>query len=231
VPASTVPGERVSPTQPFPTKPPAFEPQGLAIDDLIDFTPELRAEAEAIVSEFEYGPLYTPPSLRGTIQVPGWGGGANWYGAAFDPETGYLYVPSRTGPIVVQLQEPDPERSDFRYRRGRGGSAAGPQGLPLLKPPGDRVRSQHGGTRLDGPARQRDSPAVDRPRYPRSRPGRWGRFHRSAADAESAVPRAQWPSPGRGAARSTGLRQGNGRSRARDDAPRETDWDADDLHG
>ncbi len=139
VPASTVPGERVSPTQPFPTKPPAFEPQGLAIDDLIDFTPELRAEAEAIVSKFEYGPLYTPPSLRGTIQVPGWGGGANWYGAAFDPETGYLYVPSRTGPIVVQLQEPDPERSDFRYRRGRGGSAAGPQGLPLLKPPYVRV--------------------------------------------------------------------------------------------
>ena len=139
VPRSTVPGERVSPTQPFPTKPPAFEPQGLTVDDLIDFTPELRAEAEAIVSEFEYGPLYTPPSLRGTIQVPGWGGGANWYGAAFDPETEYLYVPSRTGPIVVQLQEADPERSDFRYRRGGGRSAAGPQGLPLLKPPYVRV--------------------------------------------------------------------------------------------
>jgi quinoprotein glucose dehydrogenase len=140
VPPSTVPGERVSPTQPFPTKPPAFERQGVTIDDLIDFTPELRAEAEAIIAEFEYGPLYSPPSERGTINVPGWGGGANWQGAAFDPETGYLYVPSRTGPMVVQIVEADPERSDFRYRRGRGSrSVAGPQGLPLLKPPYARV--------------------------------------------------------------------------------------------
>ena len=117
----------------------AFERQGVTIDDLIDFTPELRAEAEAILSEFEYGPLFTPPSERGTILMPGWGGGANWQGAAFDPETGYLYVPSRTGPMVVQLVEADPERSDFRYRRGGGRSAAGPQELPLFKPPYARL--------------------------------------------------------------------------------------------
>ena len=135
VPPSKVPGERASPTQPFPTKPPAFERQGVTIDDLIDYTPELRAEAEAILSEVDYGPLFTPPSERGTVLMPGWGGGANWYGAAFDPETGYLYVPSRTGPMVVQLVEADPERSDFRYRRGGGRSLAGPQGLPLFKPP------------------------------------------------------------------------------------------------
>ena len=139
VPPSTVPGERVSPTQPFPTKPPAFERQGVTIDDLIDFTPELRAEAEAIVSELDYGPLFSPPSERGTINLPGWFGGANWQGAAFDPQTGYLYVPSRTGPIVVQVLEADPESSDFRYRRGGERSAAGPQGLPLFKPPYARV--------------------------------------------------------------------------------------------
>ena len=139
VPQSTVPGERVSPTQPFPTKPPAFEPQGVTSDDLINFTPELRAEAEAILSEFDYGPLFTPPSERGTINMPGWGGGANWQGAAFDPETGYLYVPSRTGPMVGQLVEADPERSDFRYRRGGGRSLAGPQELPLFKPPYARL--------------------------------------------------------------------------------------------
>jgi quinoprotein glucose dehydrogenase len=139
VPQSTVPGERVSPTQPFPTKPRAFEPQGVTIDDLFDFTPELRAKAEAILSEFDYGPLFTPPSERGTINMPGWGGGANWQGAAFDPETGYFYVPSRTSPMVVQLAEADPERSDFRYSRGEGQGLTGPQGLPLFKPPYARV--------------------------------------------------------------------------------------------
>ena len=80
-------------TQPFPTKPPAFERQGISEDDLIDFTPELRAEALEIVKKYKMGPLYTPPvvgteELHGTIQVPGWGGGANWWGAALDPEAG-----------------------------------------------------------------------------------------------------------------------------------------------
>ena len=135
VPQSTVPGERTSPTQPFPTKPVAFEPQGVTVDDLIDYTPELRAEAEEILSQFEYGPLFTPPSMRGTILMPGWGGGANWYGAAFDPETGYFYVPSRTGPMVVQIVEGNPERGDFAYVRGGGQGLGGPQGLPLFKPP------------------------------------------------------------------------------------------------
>ena len=135
---SSVPGEQASPTQPFPTKPPAFERQGISVDALIDFTPELRAEAEAILSQFEYGDLFHPPSLQGTIQMPGWGGGANWYGAGFDPDSDYLYVPSRTNPISVVLQKTDPERSDFNYRRGRSG-LRGPQGLPLVKPPYSRL--------------------------------------------------------------------------------------------
>ncbi|HUF75735.1 MAG TPA: pyrroloquinoline quinone-dependent dehydrogenase, partial [Longimicrobiales bacterium] len=135
VPQSTVPGEKTSPTQPFPTKPAPFESQGISPDDLIDYTPELRAEAEAILYESDFGPLYTPPSLRGTLNNPGWFGGANWYGAAADPETGMLYIPSRTSPIKVRLVEPDPERSDFRYVRGPDQSARGPQGLPLIKGP------------------------------------------------------------------------------------------------
>ena len=137
--ASSVPGERASPTQPFPTKLPAFERQGISVDDLIDFTPELRAEAEEILSQHEYGDLFHPPSLTGTIQMPGWGGGANWYGAGFDPDTNYLYVPSRTSPIVVALQEADPERSDFRYMRGAPRAVSGPRGLPLVKPPYSRL--------------------------------------------------------------------------------------------
>ena len=90
-------------------------------------------------SEFDYGPLFTPPSERGTINLPGWFGGANWQGAAFDPETGYLYVPSSTGPIVVQLLEADPERSDFNYMRGGIRGVQGPQDLPLFKPPYARL--------------------------------------------------------------------------------------------
>jgi quinoprotein glucose dehydrogenase len=124
VPPSTV--ERLSPTQPHPTKPPAFERQGVTEDDLIDFTPELRAEALAILKRFDYGPLFTPPSEKGVIAMPGWQGGANWSGAAFDAETGLLYVTSMMSPIVIQLVTPDPGRSNLKFRR------AGVQNLPTI---------------------------------------------------------------------------------------------------
>jgi quinoprotein glucose dehydrogenase len=135
VPPSTVPGEKTSPTQPFPTRPAPFERQGLTLDDLVDYTPALRAEAEALLEGLVYGPLYTPPSLEGTIAQPGWFGGANWFGAAADPETGMLYVPSRTSQIVIQLVEGDPARTDFRYVRGGEQNVRGPQGFPLVKGP------------------------------------------------------------------------------------------------
>lgn len=139
VPASGVPGERLSPTQPFPTRPPAFDRQGVRTEDLIDFTPALRAEAERILSEVDHGDLYHPPSERGTLNLPGWLGGADWEGAAIDPEARILYVPSRTMPIRVQLVRPDSTRSDFRYARGGAQSLPGPQGLPLFKPPYARL--------------------------------------------------------------------------------------------
>jgi len=166
-PKGNAPGEWYSPTQPFPTKPPAFDRQGVTIDDLIDFTPELRKEAVEILQDYVYGPIFQPPSVvgdskKGTIAMPGAGGGANWHGAAVDPETGWLYVPSRTAPTVLQLAKPDPKESDFNYLRAGGGSLRGPQGLPLWKPPYVRLTAinLNEGTRVwtvplgDGP-RQR----------------------------------------------------------------------------
>ena len=147
VPTSTVPGERASATQPFPTKPPPFDRQGVTIDDLIDFTPELRAEALEIVKKYRIGPVFTPPSVvgdgpndtKGTIQLPGSVGGANWTGAAFDPETGMLYIPSMTNPFVANLVPGDPAQTNLRYRASTRELLLGPRGLPLMKPPYGRI--------------------------------------------------------------------------------------------
>jgi glucose dehydrogenase len=140
VPSSRVPGERAAPTQPFPTRPAPFDRQGLGKDDLLDFTPTLRAEAEALVSNFDHGPLYTPPSEAGTIQLPGTVGGASWAGAALDPETATLFVPSVTIPNTVTIAPPENSASDMRYvtRPGRP-KTEGPRGLPLVKPPYGRI--------------------------------------------------------------------------------------------
>ncbi len=135
-------GERLSPTQPVPTKPAAFEYQGVTEDDLIDFTPELRQAALDIVKDYTIGPLFTPP-LQGkaTIMRPGLGGGANWTGAAVDPETGILYVPSVAGYSVVHFFTPGEDvGGNLRFTHGaRGGLARGPDGLPLFKPPYSRL--------------------------------------------------------------------------------------------
>ena len=139
VPQSTVPGERTHPTQPFPTRPPAYERQGMGEADLIDFTPELKAAAQEAVKEFVIGPLFTPPSEKGTIQMPGWAGGANWAGATFDPETQVLYVPSFTSPIVVQMLKPPAERNNMLYMRGGTQYPPTLDGLPLHKPPYGRL--------------------------------------------------------------------------------------------
>jgi quinoprotein glucose dehydrogenase len=145
VPQSDVPGEVTSPTQPFPTRPAPFDRQGATIDNLIDFTPELRAEALEIVSNYVMGPLFTPPSVaveggtQGTIQLPGSQGGADVQGAAFDPETGYLYIPSITSAFVADLLPGDPDSTDLAYTMGSRRWIAGPQGLPLFKPPYGRI--------------------------------------------------------------------------------------------
>ncbi len=139
VPQTDVPGERTSPTQPFPTRPAPFEPQGISDATLIDFTPALRAQAVDLIAGVDYGPLYTPPSERGVIIFPGYSGGATWTGAAIDPETGMMYIPSFSVPRFVRLRRPEPGESDFAYIRDRNFSIDGPQGLPLIKPPYARI--------------------------------------------------------------------------------------------
>lgn len=145
MPLSDVPGERTAPTQPVPTKPPAFDRQGFTLDDVIDFTPALREEAIAGIQQFRLGPMYTPPSLaeapdgtRGTLSLPSPTGGANWEGGTFDPETGILYVGSYTQATVMALVA-EPEFSDIRYIRGGGGELPWLSGLPLAKPPWGRI--------------------------------------------------------------------------------------------
>ncbi|WP_394846924.1 pyrroloquinoline quinone-dependent dehydrogenase [Pendulispora brunnea] len=142
VPASTVPGEHASPTQPFPTRPAPVDRQGLTEDALIDFTPELRQQALAAVKPYDYGPIYTPPSVdnsllggkKGSIALPGNLGGSSWSGAAFHPDKGILFVPSVTRPVTLSLT--------LFLGAGYAGSVAPitlPNGLPITKPPYGRV--------------------------------------------------------------------------------------------
>ena len=144
VPQTDVPGEWTSPTQPFPTKPPAFERQGFTEDDLIDFTPEIKERALAAVADYRMGPIFTPPSLRdapdgtqGTLSLPSTIGGANWEGGALDPETGMLYIGSQTNASVLQLI-PGGEQSDMDYIFGFARAQIA-RGVPIVKPPWGRV--------------------------------------------------------------------------------------------
>jgi quinoprotein glucose dehydrogenase len=169
VPQGDVPGEWYSPTQPIPSKPPAFDNQGISKDSLINFTPVLHAEAEEIVSKYRIGPLFTPPSVSkadgtlGTLVSPGALGGANWPGGSYDPDTHILYVYSRTDFSALGLvPSPDPKLSDMEYVQGTAnvyphagrpmGAPPAPapnpesgepvllvRGLPLLKPPYGRI--------------------------------------------------------------------------------------------
>jgi quinoprotein glucose dehydrogenase len=136
VPASDVPGERAARTQPFPTKPPPFATQGFTDEDVIDFTPELKAEALKVVRQYRRGPLFTPPSLDGTISMPGVNGGGNWGGTAADPDTGVVYVRASNSPSLLVLTKADPARTegDFDLDRTRRGLNL-PGGLPVNKPP------------------------------------------------------------------------------------------------
>jgi quinoprotein glucose dehydrogenase len=147
VPKGEVPGEWYSPTQPIPTRPPAFDQQGVSDKDLLDYTPELKAEARKIVDEYNYGPVYTPPEVvgtpkgkKGTIYEPGTNGGADWGGAAFDPETGILYVPSTHMPDIIGLVHSENPESNMPWVKRAWPKMLGPQGLPdPFKPPYARL--------------------------------------------------------------------------------------------
>jgi quinoprotein glucose dehydrogenase len=140
-----VPGEWYSPTQPMPTKPAAYAKNGTSLDDLVDFTPDLKAQAVAIASRFKLGPIFTPPIVskaEGPIATLSRGptnGGTNWPGGAYDPETHTVYVASsNAAPSVLGLVQPAKDRSDMDWVAGiagGGGRGVTVQGLPLFKPP------------------------------------------------------------------------------------------------
>ena len=202
----TVPGEWYSPTQPFPTKPPAFDLQGISINDLIDFTPQLRAEAVQLVSKYKIGPMFTPGVVSkfegplATLTAATAGGGSNWPGGSYDPETHIAYVSSQTTVTAIGLV-PGGTRSDIMYISGqardpgrqlrlprglgrwRPGGGLTVEGLPLLKPPYGRITAidlnkgeivwqvAHG----DTPDNVRDHPALKGMNIPRTgRPGQAG---------------------------------------------------------
>jgi quinoprotein glucose dehydrogenase len=144
VPQTDVPGEWTSATQPFPTKPPAFDRQSpLKPEDLIDFTPELRAEAEKALTRYKNGPIFTPPVRRtedgliGTLMFPGSHGGANWPGGAVDPETKVFYIYSPTGGRVASLLPAEGERASMAYVQRSPTLTV--RGLPIVKPPWGRL--------------------------------------------------------------------------------------------
>ena len=168
VPQGDTPGEKYSPTQPIPTRPLAYDRQGLAIDDLIDFTPELRAEAMKTIAQYRIGPLFTPPAVSraegpiATLAMAAQAPATNWPGGAYDPETHILYVYSQSAVATLGLVPPAEGTADgVRYHQGTvltgarrtggsgsataqaGGAATAPtvQGLPLIKPPYGRINA------------------------------------------------------------------------------------------
>ena len=165
VPQSIVPGEHTSPTQPFPTKPPAFDRQGFSDTDLIDFTPELAAKARDVAKQYVLGPMYTPPTVstpegtRGTLMMPGAWGAGNWHTGAFDPDTGMYYAVSHSLAAPIGVIKGDAEATmEYRWAPNRPPESQqqqqeppapqpgvvrglGPQveGLPIWKPPYGRI--------------------------------------------------------------------------------------------
>jgi quinoprotein glucose dehydrogenase len=134
VPASDVPGERAAATQPFPRKPPPFARQSIAEGDVTDLTPEARRVALVGFRSMRTGSAFTPPSLRGTLTVPGFHGGATWSGAAVDPTTGILYVNGNNVPNVTALVKPRPG-SKFDYSFTGYHRFLDTEGYPAIKPP------------------------------------------------------------------------------------------------
>jgi quinoprotein glucose dehydrogenase len=131
----TVPGEWYAPTQPFPTRPPAYDRQGFVADDLIDFTPELRAEAMQIAAKYKLGPIFTPPVVSkaegplATLSLASAGGGTNWPGGSYDPETHIVYVSSNKSLSQLGLvPPPDPTKNDMQYIQGNAATGARTRG-------------------------------------------------------------------------------------------------------
>ncbi len=189
VPQSDVPGEKTSPTQPFPTRPPAYARQSVGLDDLIDFTPELNAEARRIVSRFKLGPMFLPgvvskvegPAASLTIATTA--GGTNWPGAAANPETHVVFAHASNHSVApIGLIEPPAGFSDIRY-------VAGTAGQPFVEREGPGF-----GSAADAPQRGRGGArgAASTLREPQGRPEQ-GRGATGSGQAAPAAPAAGAP--------------------------------------
>ena len=159
-----VPGEWYSSTQPFPTKPPAYDRQGVALSDLMDFTPELNAKALEVASWHKLGPIFTPPVVSdingplGTLMAPATGGGTNWPGGSFDPETNTLYVSSNSSLASIAVVPPYPGQSDMAYIQGN--AATGPRTSGGAGSSAGGGRTEFGGARTERPQSSRGTPPI-----------------------------------------------------------------------
>jgi quinoprotein glucose dehydrogenase len=156
---SDVPGEKTSPTQPFPTKPPAYSRNILHVpDDLIDFTPELRAQAKDVIARYRVAGMFNPAligdgkGLLGSINMGNGGGGTNWNGAGYDPETHIVYAQAENSGITqFSLRTPPPGFTDMRYVGGRND-------MPFVIPEGAGA-----GTAADAPVTKATAAAAGQP--------------------------------------------------------------------
>jgi quinoprotein glucose dehydrogenase len=180
VPQSDVPGEKTSPTQPFPTKPPAYARQSVGLDDLINFTPELNAEARRIVSRYKLGPMFLPPALSkaegpiAALTIATTAGGTNWPGAGADPENHIVYAHASNHSVApIGLIEPPAGFSDIRY-------VAGTAGQPFVEREGPGF-----GSAADAPQRGGRGGAAEggRGAQPGAAPGAGGRAEAPAGAA------------------------------------------------
>jgi quinoprotein glucose dehydrogenase len=161
VPKGDVATEWYSPTQPFPSKPPPYDNQGVLPESLINFTPELHEEALKLVSKYKIGPIFTPPVVSkldgplATLVSPGAQGGSNWPGGSYDPDTHTVYVFSQSAIAVLGLiPPPSKEVSDMDYINGIAGTAPRPRramgSAPLPPEPTSTGRGGRGGGGFGG---------------------------------------------------------------------------------
>jgi quinoprotein glucose dehydrogenase len=144
VPKGDLPGEWYAPTQPIPSKPPAFGRQGVKEEDLLNFTPELNAKAKEFVKGWRMGSMWEPPSELnpaagkfGTLQLPGSTGGPNWQGGSIDPESNVVYIYSKDEATALSMVR-DPKRSNMDWINGAGGEGGrrlAVDNLPIIGPP------------------------------------------------------------------------------------------------
>ena len=151
-PQGSVPGEWYSPTQPIPSKPPAYARNGIAVDDLIDFTPALRDQAQTLIAKYKIGPVFTPPvesKLDGplaTLTLGTASGGTNWPGGSYDPETHTVYAYACNACVTpIGLVRPPKELSDMDFVAGTAGQEARMRTGPGENAGADSIVAPRGG--------------------------------------------------------------------------------------